>query len=74
MSTNPFVLLKKLLPDPPLQIGTVAAIDDGTATIMLPGGGTVQGRGSATVGQTVFVRNGVIEGPAPALPIELITI
>jgi hypothetical protein len=74
MSTNPFVLLKKLLPDAPLQVGTVSAVSGGTATITLPGGGTVTGRGSATVGAKVFVRDGVIEGAAPALPVELIDI
>lgn len=72
--TNPYKLLKNLLPDPPLLIGTVASVSGGTATISLPGGGTVQGRGSATVGQQVFVRDGVIEGEAPSLSVELIDV
>ena len=56
-----------LLPKRPLQIGEVAAVDAGVATITLPGGGVIQARGQATVGQRVFVRGGVIEGPAPSL-------
>lgn len=56
-----------LLPKRPLQSGEVTAVDAGVATIMLPGGGVIQARGQATVGQRVFVRDGVIEGPAPAL-------
>lgn len=72
--TNPYKLLKALLPDPSLQVGTVTASANGTATISLPGGGTVQGRGSATVGQHVFVRDGVIEGPAPSLTAVLIDV
>ena len=56
-----------LLPKRPLHIGEVTAVDAGVATITLPGGGVIQARGHATVGQRVFVRDGVIEGPAPAL-------
>lgn len=74
MVWNPYKALRALLPDPPLQVGTVTAVDDGTATIALPGGGSVQGRGAATVGQHVFVRDGVIEGEAPALTTVLIDV
>lgn len=71
---NPYKLLKDILPDPRLEVGEVVAIADGIATIELPGGGTVQGRGDATIGQQVFVRDGVIEGDAPSLPVELIEV
>ncbi len=56
-----------LLPQRPLIVGTVATIADGVAVIELPGAGTLQARGDAELGQRVFVRDGVIEGPAPAL-------
>lgn len=56
-----------LLPKRPLEVGDVTAINAGLATITLPGGGVMQARGQATMGQRVFVRDGVIEGPAPAL-------
>ena len=36
-------------------------------TVTLPGGGVIHARGQATLGQRVFIRDGVIEGPAPAL-------
>lgn len=74
MSTNPFKLLKSLLPDPPLEVGEVIAVSSGTATVQLPGGGLVQARGSTTVGARVFVRNNVIEGSAPSLTVELIDV
>jgi hypothetical protein len=75
MSTfNPWKALQGLLAGPPLQAGVVLSIDDSVATIELPGGGLVQGRGPAEVGQTVFVRGGVIEGEAVDLPIDLIDI
>lgn len=51
----------------PLQVGTVAFLVNGVATITLPGGGKLQARGEATQGQRVFVRDGAIEGPAPEL-------
>lgn len=63
-----------LLPPRPLQVGTVTAVAGDLATITLPGGGVLQARGSATVGQQVFVRDGVIEGAAPALTVVTIEI
>lgn len=71
---NLYNTLLDLLPARPLQVGTVLSISDGTATIELPGGGILQARGEATAGQRVFVRDGVIEVPAPNLPIEIIEI
>lgn len=63
-----------LLPPRPLQVGTVTATDGSTCTIQLPGGGVLQARGTATVGQQVFTRDGVIEGAAPALTVVSIEI
>lgn len=74
MSTNPFKLLRDLLPEAPLLIGTVTSVANGVATLETPGGGTDQARGEAAVNDRVFYRNGVIEGPAPVLPVELIEI
>ena len=67
MLRNPSRVFMDLLPARPLQVGTVAAVDGDVATITMPGGGTLQARGQATVGQRVFVRDGVIEGEAPTL-------
>lgn len=72
--TNIYRTFLNLLPARPLQVGTVLAIADGVATVELPGGGRLQARGAATGGQRVFIRDGVIEGVAPNLPIELIEI
>ncbi len=58
-----------LLPPRSLQVATVLAVSDGTATVQLPGGGVFQARGAATVDQKVFVRDGLIEGVAPSLPV-----
>jgi hypothetical protein len=71
---NPYKALLRLLPNPPLQVGTVLALNNGVATIELPGGGHAQARGEAAVGARVFFRNGAIEGEAPALPLEVIVI
>ena len=70
MSTNLYRALRDLLPDPPLQVATVAAVNasEGTSTIIWPGGSTQRVRGtSVAAGQPAFVRNGVIEGAAPEL-------
>ena len=71
---NVYEQLRRLLPDPPLQAGTVTEVGSGVLTVELPGGGLLNARGSAVVGQKVFVRDGVIEAVAPSLPIELIEI
>lgn len=67
--SNPYAKLLALLPSSPLQVGTVNATADGITTVQLPDGGTILARGTATIGQRVFVRAGAIEGEAPALPI-----
>ena len=46
----------------------------GVVTVELPGGGRVRARGHAAIGQSVFVRDGVVEAVAPNLPIELIEV
>ena len=70
---NPYKVLLGLLPDAPLQVGTIVSAANGVATVQLPGGGLLQARGAITTGQ-VFVRDGVIEGTAPSLPVELIEV
>ena len=65
---NLFKQFLDLIPPRPLEVGTVQSIiSNGIATIELPGGGVLQARGEATQGQRVFVRDGVVEGPAPTL-------
>lgn len=71
---NLYRALLDLIPDPALQVGTVVAIQNSIATVALPGGGEIRVRGDAVVGAKVFVRGGVIEGPAPDLPVELIDV
>ncbi|QRQ89216.1 hypothetical protein JTE92_18430 [Cupriavidus oxalaticus] len=71
---NPYKVLRDLMPDPPLQVGTVVSITGSVASIQLPGGGVAQARGEAAVNDRVFFRDGVIEGPAPTLPIVLIDV
>ena len=68
MQTNLYRALRELLPESPLLVGIVDAVHtDGTCTVSYPGGGTQRVRGTAAVGASVFVRDGVIEGGAPAL-------
>lgn len=64
---NPLKRLQNLLPEQPLQVGTVVSVAAGAATITLPSGAVIQARGTAAAGQKVFVRNGLIEGQAPNL-------
>lgn len=67
--SNLFRELKALLPEPALQVATVAATHaDGTCTVSYPGGSQQRVRGAGTVGGRVFVRAGQVEGNAPNLP------
>ena len=71
---NYYKLLKSILPDAPLLVGDVVAVSNGTATVELPDGSHVQARGEAVVTDRVFIRDGVIEGPAPSLTLEIIEV
>ncbi len=71
---NPYRLLRDLLPAAPLLVGDVTDYSDGVATIEEPGGGISQARGTVSIGDRVYFRDGVIEGPAPALTLEVIEI
>lgn len=71
---NLYQQFRQLIPDPPLQAGTVVGIGSGVVTVALPGGGLIKARGNATVGQKVFVRDDAIEGIAPSLTLEIIEI
>lgn len=71
---NYYKLLKSILPDAPLLVGDVVAVSNGTAMVELPDGSQVQARGEAVVTDRVFIRDGVIEGPAPSLTVEIIEV
>lgn len=71
---NLYEQFRKLIPEPPLQAGTVVGVGSGVVTVALPGGGLIRPRGSAAIGQKVFVRDDVIEGGAPSLTLEIIEI
>ncbi|MBV7539850.1 hypothetical protein [Acidovorax sp. sic0104] len=66
---NLFQAFKEIFPDAPRQIGEVLSHEAGVATVSFHGGGIAQAIGDATPGQYVFVRDGVIEGEAPNLPV-----
>lgn len=68
MSHNPYANLRGLLQGDRLQVGSVLSVDDGQAVIELLDGARLTARGSASVGQNVYVKGGVIEGLAPDLP------
>lgn len=72
--SNVYQQFRALLPDPPLQAGTVTEVDAGVVTVQLPGGGLLRARGNAEFGQQVFVRDGLVEAVAPNLPLEVIEV
>ena len=69
MSFNLYKRLRSLIPGARLQVGTVTLVDADRRTIQLPDGSTLQARGNAVLGDAVYVRDGVIEGPAPELTV-----
>lgn len=73
-TTNLWKRLKQLLPEAPLLVGVVDSVDAYGALVLLPDGSLTAVRGAATVGDSVFIRNGLIEGPAPELTAVLIEI
>lgn len=71
---NPLQALRALFPDAPLLVGDVVLVDGQLVRIELPDGTQITARGAATVGQRVFVRGGLIEGPAPTLTVVTIEV
>ena len=65
--SNLFAQFRRLLPGQPLLVGVVVSSSASETLVELPGGDRIAVRGSATVGASVFVRAGAIEGEAPAL-------
>lgn len=63
---------RRLLPEHPLRVGQVLSVDGTAVTVQETGGGLVLVRGEAAVGNKVYFRDSVIEGPAPNLPVEVI--
>lgn len=68
MLRNPYREFLELLPVRTLQVGTVLDATGSVVTVELPGGGRLQARGQASVGDRVFVRDELVEGVAPNLP------
>lgn len=64
---NPYRDLLALIPKSPLLVGEVVSVSGASAVVELPDGGRLTVRGDATVGDSVFVRDGAIEALAPAL-------
>jgi len=71
---NLYEQFRQLIPEPPLQAGTVIDVGSGVVAVALPGGGLIRARGNAAIGQKVFVRDDVVEGIAPSLTLEIIEI
>jgi len=61
--------LKELLAPGRVQIATVVSVADGVAVLELPGGGQIRARGETSGSGKVYVQDGVIQGPAPDLPL-----
>lgn len=74
ITTNIWRRLRDLTAGDPLQIGIIVDAGLYGVTIELPTGDQLQVRGTGAVGDRVFFRSGVVEGPAPDLPIEVIDI
>ena len=66
---NLFAKFREMMAPGRVQVAQVTAYADGVATLTLPGGGRIRARGQANMGGKVFVQDGVIQGPAPSLPV-----
>jgi len=63
--TNLYQAFARLFARDPLLVGEVVATSAVDVTVELPDGALIKARGTATIGDKVFVRGGAIEGPAP---------
>lgn len=67
--SNLFKAFEKLVGKSPLQVGTVVLVNGDICVLELPGGGRIRARGPVEQGKRYFVRDSVIEGEAPSLPL-----
>ena len=65
---NSFNRLLKLIPGQPIDTGQVVAVDVDGVTVQLLTGEQIRVRGTATIGEHVYIRAGAVDGPAPDLP------
>lgn len=68
MNWNLHRRLLGLMPGSPLDIGHVVGVGETECVVALRSGAQITARGTAAVGDYVYVRGGVIEGEAPVLP------
>ena len=71
---NPYARLRSLFPEARLMVGVVIAASSEAATVELPDGTLTRVRGTSVAGVRVYLRDGVIEGPAPNLPVVVIEV
>jgi len=68
-SRNQWKRFKSMVAAQPTVVGLVTDVHvDGTISVSLYGGGTMRVRGTALVGQNVYITGGVVQGVAPSLP------
>jgi hypothetical protein len=67
MSWNPYKRLVALVAGAPLLTGEVVSVQGDGVTVQLADGAQLHVRGQAAAGDHVYIRGGLIEGPAPAL-------
>ncbi len=67
MSWNPYRRLVAMIAGPPTDVGEVLSVETDGVIVGLVSGAQIRARGTATLGDWVYVRGGVIEGPAPNL-------
>ena len=67
---NLYKQLLNVLPSNSVDVGTVMAVYADGVLVVLPGGGTTRVRGAANLLDKVYIRAGVIEGPAPNIPVD----
>ena len=65
---NSFNRLLKLIPGQPIDTGEVIAVSADGVTVQLLTGEQIRVRGTATVGDHIYIRAGAVDGPAPNLP------
>lgn len=64
---NPYKRLSALTAGPRSDVGQVMSVEGDGVVVALAAGPQVKARGTAAVGDWVYLRGGVIEGPAPDL-------
>lgn len=71
---NSYRAMRQLLGDGAVLVGQVSNVSSSSLVVTLDSGAKISAKGSATLGQRVYVKNGYIQGLAPSMTSQVVEV